>query len=800
MTSADSVDPPRVGGLPASLTTFIGRERELAEAGALLADPAARLITLHGPAGSGKTRLAEELARRVRDRFGQGLALIDLTQLEHRERLARFIGESLPRPLHDQSAEPGLRGLIRHLADLAHDQALLLVLDNCEHLVHPIAELVVAVLRAVDNITIIATSQELLGVPGERKMAVPPLAVAPARGDIASDDPVPLTDADGGEWEAVQLLADRIRDIQPDFVVTDANRAGLVRLCRAVDGLPLAIELAARWLRVLSAEQLLERLDLLDQTPGTGVGRRDTHRSLEAMVEATWSLCTPAQRALWARLWVFVGPFDLEAAQAVGACEQVPAMDVVTVLEELDVRSIIVAVPGETPRFRLLETFRREGRRRAAYENGLVDAVRRGHALHYHQGITRTAEWYYTAREEEGMRWFGTHMPNIRAALSACCEMPGLEHVGLTMAIGLGGYLAWWFHGSLNEGLVWLARTCAVNPNPSPARATALAQQGFYASCQGDHDQAKLLLDQARLVLAECDPFDPATTYAAAALAGIDGAHRWLSGNPDSVELLLRAADAMDALGQRGRRYFMRNLAIFAGATYSSDAEQMLTLADWLLADSAEAGYPAWNHSWALATAGLTQLRHGDPVLAVNLLRDGLRQQLDLGDQWGPGLVAMELAEALAVLGKHDVAATMLNAALVLVERSGMGLSSMIPLARGAERAGEMVRRALGEDALARPTRGGRAEAEGTLAELVNQRLLAERPDTAAAPTTPALTKRELDVAALVAQGLTYRQIGERLVISRRTAENHAANAMSKIEANDREQLAAWFRQHHGES
>jgi DNA-binding NarL/FixJ family response regulator len=256
----------------------------------------------------------------------------------------------------------------------------------------------------------------------------------------------------------------------------------------------------------------------------------------------------------------------------------------------------------------------------------------------------------------------------------------------------------------------------------------------------------------------------------------------------------------MDALGQRGRRYFLRNLAAFAGATYSSDAEQMLTLADWLLADSAEAGYPAWNHSWALATAGLTQLRHGDPVLAVDLLRDGLRQQLDLGDQWGPGLVAMELAEALAVLGKHDVAATMLNAALVLVERSGMGLSSMIPLALGAERAGEMVRRALGEDALARPTRGGRAEAEGTLAELVNQRLLGEETDAAAALTTPALTKRELDVAALVAQGLTYRQIGERLVISRRTAENHAANAMSKIEANDREQLAAWFRQHHGES
>jgi non-specific serine/threonine protein kinase len=500
-----------------------------------------------------------------------------------------------------------------------------------------------------------------------------------------------------------------------------------------------------------------------------------------------------------------VGQWDLDAARAVGASDEVPAERVLEVLEQLEFRSVVAAdLTGDAPRFRMRETFRQEGRRRAAGASGLVDEIRRRHARHFADGVQRTGQLQYTPRELEGMRWFGTHLPNIRAALEASCEVPDLAPVGLAIATGLGGYLAWWFHGSLNEGRSWLARTAALDTRPSPLRFLALAQQAFFTTLQGDHDEASLLLAQARQVLAVCDPTDPATVHASAAMAGIEGAHRWLSGHPDSVEMLLQAADQMAELGQRGMRYFLLNLAVFAGAAYSTDSAEMLRLAKWLLVDTADAGYPEWNRSWALATAGLTELRHGDPVKAIGLLRDGLRQQLAAGDQWGPGLVGIELAEALAVVGQTEMAGTLLRAAVALVVRSGIRLGSMPPLAYGVERAD----RILGTDALHPMSMVSGAEAEATLLALVSGergRALSDAEATAApgrglgpagAPDEPAgraLSERELMVAELVAEGLTYREIAEKLFISIRTVESHIQNIMGKLDARNRTEIGRWW-------
>ncbi|REH32649.1 non-specific serine/threonine protein kinase [Kutzneria buriramensis] len=752
------------GALPASLTSFVGRDSVLTDIADLLAT--ARLVTLYGPSGMGKTRLAEEAARRLRPAYGHGVALIDLTQLEQRDRLARFVAESLPRPLHDQSARPGREALLATLAELPEDERVLLVLDNCEDIVEDVAALCVDVLRAAPAVRILATSRIPLRVPGERWLRVPPLSMP-----SSEDDP---------DGEALQLLVERTREQMPDFAVTPTNRADLIRLCRTLDGIPLAIEMAAPWLRMVKAADLPQHLDLLGQA-GSQVGRRESHRSLAAMVGATWKDCTPAQRAVWMRLWVLVGEWDLDAARAVGACEEVSAAGVLEVLEQLEFRSVVVAdLTGGSPRFRMRETFRQEGRR-AAEQAGLVDDVRRQHTQHFGYGVRETTQLYYTAGELDGMRWFGTHLPNIRAALTASCEVSGLAPIGLEMATGLGAYLAWWFHGSLNEGKTWLARTAALN-EPGPGLAVALAQQGFFTTCQGDHAQARVLLTQAAEVPVADD--DPQAPYVAAVLAGIEGAHRWLSGHADSVDMLLRAADRWEELGQRGPCYFVRNLAVFAGATYSADSAGMLRLANWLLTDTADAGYPAWNRSWALATAGLTELRHGDPPKAVELLRNGLQQQLAAGDKWGPGLVGLELAEALAVVGQQESAATVLHASLVLVERSGMRLAAMVPLAEGAARAARILGDQRADDVGADP--------EATLLAFVS---LGD--DNRGAPAVEAergaLSDREATVAELVAEGLTYREIAEKLFISTRTVESHSANIMSKLGLRNRAEVARWW-------
>ena len=790
-TSGDLVPTARSGDLPASLTSFIGRDVELAAIADLLA--AARLVTLYGPSGMGKTRLAEEAARRLRPDHRHGVALIDLTQLEQRDRLARFVAESLPRPLHDQSARPGREALLSSLTDLDEDERLLLVLDNCEEIVEDVAALCVDILRAAPAVRILATSRIPLQVPGERWLRVPPLSL-PADG--------------AGDGEALRLLVERAREQMPGFAVTETNRDDLVRLCRTLDGIPLALELAAPWLRMVSPVNLVHNLDLLGQN-GSQVGRRESHRSLAAMVGATWQDCTPAQRALWTRLWVLVGQWDLDAARAVGACDEVPAHSVLEVLEQLEFRSVVVAdLSGEAPRFWMRETFRQEGRRQAAMEEGLVEEVRRIHARHFGDGVRRTAALYYTADELDGMRWFGSHLPNIRAALSACCEVSGVESIGLEMATGLGGYLAWWFHGSLNEGKSWLERTGARNPTVSPLRVVALGQQGFFTTCQGDHDLARTLLVQAREMLGDCE-LGPETTYAEAVLAGIEGAHRWLSGHADGGDLLLRASDKMAELGQRGPRYFLLNLAVFAGATYSDDSAEMLRLARWLLSDTVDAGRPGWNRSWALATAGLTELRHGDPETAVGLLRSGLLQQLTAGDKWGPGLVGLQLAEAMAAVGQLETAARLLRAALVLVERSGMRLTAMVPLAEGVEQANRILRQTLGEDVLHSASGMSRADAEATLLAFVSSdesgRALSGEPtaltsgpeplltDAPKEPAGRALSERELTVAELVAEGLTYREIAERLFISIRTVESHIQNIMGKLEVRNRTEIGRWW-------
>lgn len=787
MTSHDAPDQPPASALPLSLTTFVGRLGELDRLVALVDDPAIRLITLHGPAGVGKTRLAEELGRRVDHRYSQ-VALADLTQVEVPELLPRVVAEALQ--LRDLSSRPGRQALLDHLSERTN-APILLILDNAEHLSGAVTDLVVAVLRTTLAVTIVVTSQDMLGVPGERVFEVTPLASGVDGVDGHEDGA--LTAKDGSEWDAVALLVDRIRDTSDGFVVTNENRGGLVRLCRALDGLPLAIELAARWLRMLSPEDLLARLDLLDQATGSAAGRRTSHQSLAAAVQTTYALCTPAQRAVWARLGVFVGSFDLSAATAIAECEEVPAEQVLAVLEQLDARSVIVGVEPSRhlriePRWRLLDTARRHARR-LAEDEGIANELRLRHARYYCEQIDWITTLYRTPREVEGYRWINERLSQIRAALAFACS-DGPADLALELAVGLARAYAWFFLGSLSEGRAWLARATARTTDPHPTVVVARASQAFLAACQGDHPAAQQYVAEGCALLNGCDPQLPETSVAAAALRQAHGGYLWLTGDPDSVAVLSEAADLWGSLDLAPQRWFARLLMVLAGAAYAPDGDRMVRIA-YDLIEEIEPSRPPSLWGWAQIVAGLCELLHGSPQRAVEQLRMSLRGHLSVQDRWGPMWSALILADATARVGDFDSTEDLLHAAASLRHQTGIALQAMVPLSRHANNAEQLLHAAGRSESLdqRRALTNDRTAAEDIIVCVVGALEPAAVPDIE--EQTAGLTGRQREVAELVATGMTSAEVADELSVARRTVENHLAAVYRRLGINNRAALPA---------
>ncbi|MFJ6556960.1 ATP-binding protein [Streptomyces luteogriseus] len=389
--AARMVPPSRGGDLPVEMTTFVGRETQMAEVRRLLGS--ARLVTLTGVGGVGRTRLALRAAAEAAPSFADGVRLADLAPLSDADLLDRVVSEALG--LRDQSARPAADGVADHL----RDRRLLLVLDNCEHLVEHVAGLVLRLARAAPGLRVLATSRQRLGTPGEHVLTVPSLTLPAVEGTTggatarrnpaveASDDVAATTgvsaasDADDPLLcsEAVRLLLDRSAASAPAFRLTARNRQAVAQLCVRLDGIPLAIELAAVRLSAMTAEEILERLD--DRFRLLSVPRPRTsargHHTLRGIVDWSYDLCTEGERLLWNRLSVFSGGFDLQAAEAVCAGEGVPREDVLDLLAGLVDKSIVaVNSSGDRARYSLLETIRQKGRDSPAAGPGAVTGDR----------------------------------------------------------------------------------------------------------------------------------------------------------------------------------------------------------------------------------------------------------------------------------------------------------------------------------------------------------------------------------------------------------------------------------------
>ncbi len=462
--------------LPVQLTSFVGREAELTQVRQLLADN--RLVSLTGAGGVGKTWLAVQIAAHMAGEFGDGVRYVDLAPITHPGVVPVAVARALGLP--DQPGRSTMDTLLRFL----RDRQLLIVLDNCEHLLDACAELIVALLGAAPGLTLLATSREPIGLTSEATWRVPSLSLAD---------------------EAVELFADRARLAQTGFTVTDDNAAVAAEICRRLDGVPLAIELAAARVRALSLAEILDglhdRFRLLTGGARTAVRRQQT---LRASVDWSHALLSEPERVVFCRLAVFLGGFDLDAAQAVaggGDMQRFQVLDLLTLLVD---KSLVVAEnTGGRTRYRMLETVRQYALEKLG-ESGEGDAVRTRHRDHYTSMaalLDAPAGRDYEQRIEQAE----TEIDNLRAAFGWSRENSDNE---LALALASSLQPLWAGRGRLREGLAWfdaaLADLDAHHPGVAPAvRARALADQAllaYVAIAADSRDQAQQALAIAREV------------------------------------------------------------------------------------------------------------------------------------------------------------------------------------------------------------------------------------------------------------------------------------------------------------
>ncbi|QFY08728.1 LuxR family transcriptional regulator [Nonomuraea phyllanthi] len=751
--------------LPAELNSFVGRRHEIAEVKRLLAD--ARLVTLVGAGGVGKTRLALRVGFDLRRNFRDGVWLAELAALESPELLVQTVTESLE--IQDRSVRPSLDVLIDHL----RDRQLLLILDNCEHLLDECARVTETLMRAVPGLQILATSRQSLGVVGEQTMAVPTLPIPDVDGSRPSAESLRQVDA-------IRLFAERAQAVLPGFEVTEDNQETVARICRRLDGIPLAIELAAVRLRAISAEQLLDRLDdrfrLLTAGARTAMPRQQT---LRALIDWSYALCTERERLLWARLSVFSGGLDLEAAEQVCSGDGIPADEVVDLVVGLVGKSVLAREEHQsTVRYRLLETIRQYGRERLRAA-GEEPALKARHRDWCDDLVSRAQQaWFGPDQVSWFMRLRAEH-GNLRTALDHCLTAPGEVERGLDIATALRFY--WIAAGSLREGRGWLDRLLAAGDEPTAARAGALCLNARLAVLQSDFAPAAAMLDESRRLATRLG--DARVLANVAYVSGLTGLIR--CDYPLAVDMFGEAVEghrAADApMGVANAMMYLATAHSLLGHSDVADVQYKECLA------ICEARKEHWFRSYTLWVYGIEMWRRGDTAAAVETEREAIRLKRPFDDRLG----IAQCIEALAWMAAGDAA----ERAAVLFGASQESWRSF-----GAPLLGYLTDYHDTAEALAREHLGGRAYESGFRrgTELAPAEAIAYAMGEACEVAEPAgraaspLTRREMEIAQLVAQGMTNKAIAASLVIAQRTAEGHVEHILNKLGFNSRAQIAAW--------
>lgn len=734
MTSTTSTS----SNLPATLTSFVGRQHDVAEVRRLMRT--ARLVTIAGVGGVGKTRLALRVAELSSACFPDGVWLVDLASVRDPRLVAATAAAALGLPdLHTKPVLDVLTG------QLARHQALV-VLDNCEHLAEASAELATRLLAACPGLRVLATSRRILRVVGEHVHTLAPL---PA------------------DSQAVELLRDRIAAVRPGFRITAANRAHAVRLCVELDGLPLAVELAAARLRSLTLEQVVERL--ADRFALLTGGTTPRQHSLLGTVEWSYELCTAAERLLWNRLSVFPGGFGLDAAEEVGAGEGIAAHEVLDLLDRLVAQSVVLTCDRDgLPRYRLPEVLREYGAARLA-ESGELRRVLRRHC-----------DFFLGLAERLALRWYGPGQPEALARLRAehanlrlALEQPHCPQGALALAAALRFH--WFANGFLGEGRRHLHRLLAAAPEPTRARARALCTAANLALLQSDLTTALQHLDEAERL---------GEHSVRACCRGLRGFAALLAGRPqDSLVHYREALAALTTAGETPEQVFW----LFQMTVTQTRLEDPRAVDTGRRAVAiARAHGERLCQSYALWALGRALWVSGDREQALARTREALEILRDFNDHIVTASALDLLARDAASRGAHERSALLLGAVNALCQATGFA-----PLSDDHARCADTVAAALGHAAYER------ALAEGGRHDSPAQAIDFALDEGKAAPAGRAkpLTRREQEVCGLVAGGLTNRQIAVALSLSPRTADRHVENILTKLGFHRRTQIAVWWEQ-----
>jgi predicted ATPase/DNA-binding SARP family transcriptional activator len=639
---------------PVPLTRLIGREAEMNTVRRLL--DSGRLLTLTGAGGSGKTRLALEIAAQVRGTAGRGVAWVGLEGLADPELLAQDVAAALGISEHPELAAEA--NLLRVLGS----QELLLCLDNCEHLIDGCARLVEALLLACPAVSILTTSREPLGVRGELTWPVPPLPVPPA--DL--DDPEALQ-----QFAAVRLFVERASEADPSLRLTRENAGAVAQICCRLDGIPLALELAAARVRAMSVAQLADRLDrrfhLLTAGSRTALPR---HQTLRAAIDWSYRLLPEPERQLLDRLSVFAGGFTLEAVESV--CSDAETEDSGSVLEAFTAlvdKSLVVALgPGGSDQYRLLETIRAFARERLQ-ERGEDDDLRQRHAA-YFTALAEAAEPHLLGgRRREWVDRLSGEQDNLRAALHRTRADPRTASLHVRLAASL--WWIWHAEGQVTEARAWIEQALLLPEAsaPGPIRAKLLYGGAMASWLGGDHERAKVRAEEG-LELARALGNDRALTRALSV-------HAWLLRDYGETEAAARFADECVDIARRGN---VTPTELAFGLWLQGSVH--FTAGDFDVARAAqEEAATIWRSEgtrW-----GLSQVLHGLAIIALvrgeldeagRLCREAVAELRRERDAYWICRTLEGLAAVLARQGSFDRAARLLGAAEALREPIGTPL------------------------------------------------------------------------------------------------------------------------------
>lgn len=761
--------------LPTPLSTFIGRERELADVRELLS--AHRLVTLTGAGGSGKTRLSLKVAQDLVGEFEHGIWFIELASIFDPAFVPQTVASALN--IRERAGQPLMDTLLNELSA----RQLLLVLDNCEHLISACAQFAQSSLQTCPGLKILATSREVLGITGEAAWVVPPLSLPrsqPWTDPASAQEALQLYQ----ESESIQLFVTRAQALSSDFRLTVENGGWIAEICRQLDGMPLAIELAAARVRNLSIQQIAQRLDdrfhLLTTGSRTASPRQQT---LYATLDWSYALLSEKEQRLLRRLSIFAGGWTLDAAEDVCADENLPRAEILDALTRLVDKSLVVVQERHSaPRYQMLETIRQFGRERLMGSDE-HEKMRVPHSRFYLRLAEEAEPLLFGPEQELWFEQLEIENDNARAALEWALEGHHAE-VALRWVGAL--WFFWFIRDRYREGQEWLSRALAEPgaAGPGAARARALNAAGFTSWIRGDYAQARLLSEEALEIGSHLG--DLVEIAMATRNLGLIASQEC---EYATARVLLEKSVALwrevGNTSQAGWALpFLADVVLYQGeleqarSLYEESAALMREQNDKIVL-----AYP-------LRRMAAISLQSGDHEQAAGLCQESLALNLQLGDRRGVVACLVGLAAVTVARGQIPEAARLFAAVDAQIHTMGITLYPADQIEY--ERHVALVREQRSEVTVSTAWEQG---SRMTLEQAVANALEAP-PEPAARRAVKerfsGLTPREREVAVLIAQGKSNREIAETMTVGVKTIETYVTRILNKLGFDSRVQIATW--------